>query len=238
MSCTFSAIAQSKKHYCSSINALIDELYRQFFPSHKKISVLDVGSGNGSRLFTLTKNWHCATITIIEYSALMIEQAQRHPWNIPVTYLQENFTLSDCPPHDLTLCLWNVLGHCTTPSDRYHAFKKLAACTTQDGLLIFDVNNRFNIKNYGVLNAGKNILRYLLGRCMRRETAPLFQAKYTSPEGITVQTPVHIFNIYELEHSLNEVGMVIEKLCYVDYASGSQKATPWTGQIFIAARHR
>lgn len=50
---------------------------------------------------------------------------------------------------DLVTCLWNVLGHVHGAAQRCRALANLAWLLAPDGLLILDVNNRWNVRSYG-----------------------------------------------------------------------------------------
>ena len=122
--------------------------------------------------------------------------------------------------------LWNVLGHV---SNVKVCLNKIFSLLQKDGIFIFDVNNRFNISNYGIKNIMNNIYDELTNKSSKGFYKILSDSEFTAF--------VYIFSPCEIIKLLNGTGFKIIKIFYIDYRSGQIVRNPFQGQmLFVCSK--
>ncbi|MGY8817528.1 MAG: class I SAM-dependent methyltransferase [Pseudomonadales bacterium] len=124
---------------------------------------------------------------------------------------------------NLALCLWNVIAHVDNPKT---FLKAIHALLQPGGTLIFDINNRFNIKEYGIKNVFINLVKNNF---------------LANPGSFTlntneIKTKVYIYNLAEITALLNETGFNINVVKFVNYKTGNIEKSQWAGQIFLVCK--
>ncbi|MFZ4536845.1 class I SAM-dependent methyltransferase [Propionivibrio sp.] len=154
---SYSRETEKRKQYIISIN----EWVRDWLRSQLCTNILDVGTGDGKRLLNILQDVNYLSLSIIEPSTKLINIAQS---NFPKSNFC-NRDLKDCdfPKSSFShvLSLWNVLGHVT---NRHEFAAKIFQLLEPDGYFIFDVNNRYNIQNYGFISVARNYLKDILSK--------------------------------------------------------------------------
>jgi SAM-dependent methyltransferase len=185
--------------------------------------LLDIGTGDGVRLARILKEIGAAEVVAIEQSSGMHHLAQK---NIPgVTILNQDFVEADIPKGYFThvTALWNVIGHVKSrPIFIEAVYKSLS----KGGVFIFDVNNRYNVRAYGVRNVAKNY-----GLDLIRGDA---SGRYSLQCG-GVTTEVFIYSERLLRTDLMRAGFKIKDIIYVNYDTGIRENVPIFGQILCVA---
>jgi hypothetical protein len=113
------------------------------------------------------------------------------------------------------------LGHV---DDRVEFLRRVALFLEDNGVFIFDVNNRYNIKQYGLRYFLINILKDILN---------ISNSGYFNIEFGGVKTSVYIYNEAELLRDLRLSGLKVIDIKYIDYNSGAIIKTKFMGQIFM-----
>lgn len=181
-------------------------------------SILDIGSGDGSRISKLFSK--SATITAVEESPRMCQILRsidgiNHVIESSVGALNShNFDNS----FDLIIMQWNVLGHV---DDHVPLVMFCYKALKPGGQLIFDVNNPLNIKHYGFYSFIKNILYFFI--------YPRRKRKYFPWKFANLETDVSFSPSSYYVDLLRTVGFTKITLTYFDYFTG-EIAGPFTGQ--------
>jgi hypothetical protein len=89
------------------------------------------------------------------------------------------------------------------------------------------VNNRLNIKNYGLFSFLINLLKNIF---------ILKNTGYFNLRAYNKKTKVYIFTVKEIINLLKKNGFKVEVINYVDYLSGKIQHYQFFGQIFVIAK--
>lgn len=193
--------------------------------------VLDVGCGDGLRALSLAGKYK-SDIVGMDNCVEMVEMANRN--GIQAVLHEDIVALSDETigrfrgKFGTIFCLWNVLGHIIHVEDRGKAMRGIVEFLADDGVLFVDVNNRFNIHQYGFF------------RCLRNAIIGIFQKE----KGIFVlpindsMTQVYLSSKTEFVDLLNGSGLRIDRLAYVNYQNGEIEKKSWHGQLFAVCRKK
>ena len=132
-----------------------------------------------------------------------------------------------CEKYGIVTCLWNVLGHVNTKERRLTALINLASLMEDNGLLFIDVNNRYNVSNYGLGKVLKNIYKDIFHFDRGNGDYKL----NIDTGDIKIQTNVHIFNPFEIEKLIKLAGLKIVKRWMINYNTGNSNNNIFGGQI-------
>ena len=202
----------------------VDELIVRNFPDGAR-SMLDVGSGEGERAEMIAARCAISELVLLEPSSGMRQfiRSGREVWTSRI---------EDLPAKDRTFdaitCLWNVLGHITSPERRLRALRNMRALLAPDGLLFLDVQNRYNARHYGAAKTGARIM---------------YDRLRSSPRNgdVTVRWPVnggvslygHVFTRGEMLGLFSGAGVKIRKSLFIDYATGAMRSSQFAGSMFF-----
>jgi len=104
-------------------------------------SVLEIGCGTGSNLFTLSKKYD---VTGIDISMEMLEIAKKKiPKGTFHLHDMRNFDLKK--KFDVILCLYDTINHLTLFNDWKKVFKSANDHLNKNGLFIFDINSLYKL---------------------------------------------------------------------------------------------
>ena len=217
---SYAQYAVGRQFYLSAVNNFIKQ------ETGTVETMVDVGSGDGKRSRQISELLNIKNITLIDNSEGMIDLAQ----NIPGVFIMKmdissTESKSD-KKYDLVLCLWNVLGHITADK-RKIALRNIASLVNNNGIIFLDVNNRYNIANYGIKSVFKNILKDIF---IPKKSNGDFDLKIDI-DGTRINTIVHIFRPIEIENLLKSAGLHISKRKIIDYKTGKIKDYFWQGQL-------
>ena len=212
-------ISEKKIDYLNAIDRLIVEYLYEM----KEVCLVDIGAGNGKRTNNLIKNIDIKKLLLIEPSAAFVEQLNK-TFNPKDVFHGD---VVDCKKKsgqfNIALCLWNVIAHVDNPKT---FLKAIHALLQPGGTLIFDINNRFNIKEYGIKNVFINLVKNKI---------------LANPGSFTlntneIKTKVYIYNLAEITALLNETGFNINFVKFVNYKTGNIEKSQWAGQIFLVCK--
>lgn len=205
-------------------NNSIDDILIKYLDN--SLSWLDIGCGDGQRILNISKKLRKMPkkIFCLEPAEKMFILAKKNLENYhnfqlmnqSFSQFSTEFTFSRIS------ALWNVVGHI---SNRKEFFKQVFNCLEIGGYFLFDANNRFNIKNYGIKNFIINLFNELINS-PNKGFFPLFSESY-----------VQISSPHEIKKELSKAGFEILDIIYIDYNDGKITNSILKGQsLFICIK--
>ena len=188
---------------------------------------LDVGCGDGVRARRISDATGWSSICV-DNSEQMIKLAERINSNVRLVDFSKQDACTHLPSVEMVTVLWNVLGH-VAMSDRRTLLRNCYDCLIPNGILIMDVNNIMNIKQYGLCNVLKNMFNIAI-----RSKGHAGDYIIHSPHDTKISTVSHIFHIDEVTRLMKDLGFkyIIK---YIDYDNG-MKTNILQGQILVMAK--
>ncbi len=217
---TYEQYASLRAAYITAVNTFV---VNEIGPIR---TIIDIGSGSGTRAVQLAEKCGARHLTLVDNSDGMIAHINKIK-NVRV--VKDDISSPECSlagEYDLVLCLWNVLGH-TPEQTRKMALVNLLSLAGNSGVIILDVNNRYNISQYGIKAVAGNILKDIF---FPRDSNGNFILRVDTESG-NIQTVVHLFNPFEIEQLFRAVGLKIVKRRVIDYTDGSFCKTIFGGQL-------
>ena len=210
----YAAVSKVKEKYLESIdNNLVIALDRK-----KPSTLLDIGSGDGRRIHKLTCDREIDVWVLENSSAMTKFLAEYFPHSrIVNTDVLEIFRLSKS--FDMITALWNVFGHI---SDIEKVLAQVKSKLNADGLFVFDVNNPYNVNQYGLLSVIKNW--WNLNVRKRDLSFNLIRDE--------VETEVYFRSQRAYRLMLQRAGFSNVCVSYINYSSG-KKTKRFSGQIYF-----
>jgi len=218
----FDLYSKSKKNYLEAI----DRLILKKIPIGK--TIIDVGSGSGTRIKKLSGKLQPKKLLCVDSSDEMVKKCQKDQLSV-IKYDISSGQVECHDKFDFVSCLWNVLGHVDSSEGRTLAIKYMFDSLKPGGRLIIDVNNRYNIKNYGLRSVLRNIYSDKFGLSKGD-----FDLKLSGNSSMI--TKVHVFTKKEIIRLLEKIGFKIEEVKYFNYSTGEEEKNSWSGQITIIAQ--
>lgn len=189
-------------------------------------SLLDIGAGSGKRSLKIAKDINAKDLTLIDSSVGMISMLDK---SSSVTVLVKDVSDKSFDLHykyDVVTSLWNVIGHVPTEEKRLIFLSNIKKCVQEDGSVFLDVNNRYNISQYGFLSVLKNIFKDIFQLKDRGDYLLSLDTKKGK-----IKTLVHVFSPFEIERLFRVSGLRIVKREIIDYRTGKKVRSIWAGQI-------
>jgi 2-polyprenyl-3-methyl-5-hydroxy-6-metoxy-1,4-benzoquinol methylase len=223
----YTGFARTYEHYASLRKAYITAVNRFIVNEIGSVkTIIDLGAGDGIRATHLAKELKAQHLTLVDNSDGMINRIGKTGDMTVIKADISSYEYKSGEKYDLVLCLWNVLGH-IPEHGRKVALKNLALLIGESGSLILDVNNRYNISQYGIMIVIKNVLKDIFSP---RDSNGDFELSIdTGSEKI--RTSVHLFNSFEMERLIQSADLKIDKKLVVDYGNGSLCKTIFGGQL-------
>ena len=196
--------------YIKGVNSIILD-----FLKNKRIkSCLDVGSADGERVRLISSKLSNVNFLLLEPSKNLFRKIKIKPkGNFKKKNLQlENF--KNKKKFDLILCTWNTLSHFKNIDRFFFITNKILG---KKKFLIFDINNRLNIKEYSFVEVIKNLLfrRYVF-------TKNINGNELTS----------RFYDENKIINLSQHYGFSIKSKFYVNYRNGT-KTTKYKGQMLF-----
>lgn len=224
----YTKFAQSYAEYASEKKAYIlavDNIIKEECGLAK--TIVDVGAGDGKRGRRIANLLGVKNFTLIDSSDGMVAISQNIPNATVVKADISSLEFSLEEKYNVVLCLWNVLGHVPSAETRRVAFNNLKTLVGDGGVIFLDVNNRYNISQYGMKAVIRNIWRDLF---FPNEGNGDFDLSFSTKAGV-LKTSVHIFSPIEIEHLIKSTGFRILKRQVVDYRTGEIRKSIFGGQL-------
>lgn len=219
---SYSEYSKQRAVYLSAVNK-----YIVADADKKAINLIDIGCGDGLRIKNIATMLKIKNIILLDDSTEMLSLCSKlHGMEIILQDISDkNFNLEK--KVDIVLCLWNVIGHILEPDARKRALKNIYKMMNSDSALYIDVNNRYNVANYGLISVVKNIINDLF---ISVNASGDFDLRIKK-EGDYISTKVHVFNPFEIEKIFKEAGLKIIDRKIIDYSTGKQKFSIFSGQL-------
>ena len=198
----YEVIASRRKAYLDAVDNIVKNS-----ASQKNIRILDIGSGDGqriSKIFSTTQD----EIWAIENSSEMFQILNRNSRVQRKLFISIEDFMDTSVKFNLITSLWNVFGHIYDIEIPLNVIKKQL---NTDGKFIFDVNNPYNVKNYGYLAVLKNSIKIFL------KMEPL---TYNLNTGQNI-TSVFFRSPKTYKNLLRKAGFTKIEIRYIDYDNGT-----------------
>ncbi len=228
----YAALSRKREAYLRGVEREI--LARAPKPSQ---SLLDVGSGDGSRALAIASPLAIRRVVLVEPSREMAAKAAGSPEIWPVR--AEDLGSIDGPHpqpiadrFDVITCLWNVLGHVPTAEKRLQALTAIARLLAPQGRFFLDVNHRYNLRAYGLLPTGARWIHDLLSPS---DTNGDVLAKWSAGKA-GVSTYGHVFMHPEIKRLVASAGLEIEERVVLDYENGRTRRFAFQGNLLYVFR--
>ena len=202
----------------SFLNA-IDNLIIEKMKGHPNLNYLDIGSGDGRRALKISNSLKPSKLSLIEDSNGMLKLIDDKK---VILHEISFFEFNSNEKYDLITCLWNVLGHFPSKNHRLEFFFKIDKLLSNNGILFFDVNNRYNISHYGFENVMNNLV---IDRCDNEGNG------WFTLENEDAVTNVYIHNPFDIEEYLNGTTLQLIDTFFVNYETGKLEKTFFEGQL-------
>jgi SAM-dependent methyltransferase len=211
--------AKSRKPYLDAVDAFVVREAQQGG------NYIDIGCGDGRRTLLISKAIHAYQTVGIDESRGMLELANS---NANYSFEQIDVGQEQIPggPYTTVTMLWNVFGH-IVPEKRLSALKNVANALHPEGAFFIDVNNRYNIAQYGFGNVVRNIWKDIFKPNKLNGDYPL----HLKVGDNVADTMVRISTDDEMRNYFRESGLHISKTTYINYLSGNEAWTMFGGQL-------
>jgi SAM-dependent methyltransferase len=222
----YARLAEQRKAYLDAVDRLIVAR----IPAGTR-SMLDAGSGDGSRAVRIAAAAGVQELTLLEPSERMRSYcpAQAIVWAMRAEELGRQ---RGC--FEVITCLWNVLGHILPAAARVEALRQFARLVAQQGKIFIDLNHRYNARHYGALATA---LRFLRDRASPAGSHGDVRVVW-DVEGRPCATMGHVFTHAEFAGLARTAGLVIEERHIVDYATGELRRRGFEGHLMYVLRRR
>lgn len=156
-------LCERRLNYINAVDKIVIDEISLLVPHVK--SMLDVGAADGVRGIHIAKLAGVKSLTLLEPSGAMVAliNQPKPPQNMKLKVIQgtaENISnfIGKSEKFDVITMLWNVLGHVPDHESRITALVRMKRYLSKKGLLLFDLNNRYNVRAYGKQIVLKNYL--------------------------------------------------------------------------------
>ncbi len=221
-------LAPFYRTYSNKRQAYLDGVDAQIIPYiFDQKTLLDLGTGDGFRILHLLEKSgkKLKKVTLVDSCSEMLNRLKGNKF-VEVKkqdFSSKKFALNS--KYDVITSLWNVLGHIAGPSV-LQALKNIAKHLKKDGVVIIDINNRYNYKQYGT----KALKNYFLDKVRKVQTGDIsFEFSCNNKK---IPSFVHLFSQKEIECLFQKAGFVVKKRLYINYQTGTLEKNQFSGQLF------
>jgi 2-polyprenyl-3-methyl-5-hydroxy-6-metoxy-1,4-benzoquinol methylase len=220
----FASLVEQRKPYLDSVDRIV---MAEISPGSR--SLLDVGSGDGTRARRIARSCGIAELTLVEPSVAMRGGG---PAGASVRTMRAEELHGLRAEFEIITCLWNVLGHVSKAADRVEALRQFARLLAPRGKIFVDVNHRYNARHYGML---RTALRFLHDLLFQSENNGDVVVSWDAG-GTRCTTTGHVFTHREFRRLCRAAGLTIEKIFVVDYATGQLRKWKFEGHLLYVLR--
>lgn len=224
----YDRLAPYYSHFSKKRSAYLRSVEKQIaarIPKGAK-SLLDIGSGDGSRAARIAGAAGMPRVVLLEPSAKMSSETptgyevwRRRAEDLDADAIAERF--------DVMTCLWNVLGHVPGFETRVRSFNAAAQILSPRGVLFVDVIHRYNMRSYG---ATMTVARWLRDRISPSENNGDVKASWPTAGG-EISTYGHVFSEREMRRLAGAAGLECAERIVIDYGTGEVRRASWTGNL-------
>lgn len=217
----YSDYSQIRYKYISAVNSFIANQAKLFS------TIIDVGSGDGKRSKKIADFVKATKLTLLDNSEGMIGIARKLD-GVSVIYSDiASSKIQLNGKYKIVMCLWNVLGHISTNEKRKIAMLNMKNLMDIGGIIFLDVNNRYNIAQYGLKNVIKNICRDIF---LPQKTNGDFEISFNIGSDY-IKTMVHIFSPFEINKLIKQAGLKVMERKIINYKTGEFCHSIFGGQL-------
>jgi 2-polyprenyl-3-methyl-5-hydroxy-6-metoxy-1,4-benzoquinol methylase len=227
----YGELSRRREHYLRSVERQI--LAR--VPSGAR-SLLDAGAGDGSRTSRIAETAGIKRVVLIEPCRELVAGASQRfeVWPVRAEELFTGVDAGDRPgseQFDVVTCLWNVLGH--IPGEkRPRALTAIAKLLSPSGKFFLDVNHRYNLRSYGIIQTA---FRYVHDQLFWKPRTGDVTARWTTPSE-PVSTYGHVFIHREVMRLAHSAGLELESRLVIDYGDGRVRRFSCLGNLLYIFR--
>ncbi len=189
-------------------------------------TMLDVGSGDGERAARIAASRGIPVLVLSDPSERMAAECRRRSaaqvWNTAAEDLPVGSRRFDA-----VTCLWNVLGHVPDRASRLVALTKMRSLLAPRGVLVMDVQHRYNARAYGWL---RTLGRFIHDLVRPSETNGDVSFTWRAG-GSTIAATGHVFTDAEVRALAHEAGLRILRRHVVDYDTGASCRWACSGHL-------
>jgi len=196
--------------------AAIEELVVEQVPPESH-SMLDIGSGDGTRALRVAQRAGIKEVVLLEPSSIM---RTKIPQDVEIWPIRAEEICDYAPSQgrqfDVITCLWNVLGHIRGWDARVRVLHQICQSLSPRGRYFLDVQHRYNVRSYGM---PKTVLRFLYDHVRPQATNGDVVASWRL-KGATCSTFGHVFTNSEILKMARKAGLKSVGRSVVDYQTG------------------
>jgi len=225
----YNRIASYYRDYSHQKSAYLDSIDKIIINEVKKCdNLLDIGSADGVRAYKIAKELNVKRLILLDNSKEMAKICAK---SIKAEYWLKDIAgkgiVNIKDRFEVITCLWNVLGHIEGEKRRRIALVNMRNLLEENGVIFFDVNNRYNMIGYGLFSVIKNMIKDIFSPS---ENNGNFEFNFHF-DGKEIPASVHLFNPLEIEKLIKNCDLKIVKRFYLNYKTGEQSKTPFSGQL-------
>ncbi len=220
----FTRLSDRRRAYLTTVEQLITSE----IPSGN-CSLLDIGSGDGTRALRIATSAGLRDVVLLEPSAKLRKAwpTSVSGWPIRAEELGEQ-----TGSFDVITCLWNVLGHVSSSNNRVHVLRQCARLLSPGGLLFIDVNYRYNALHYGF---AATAYRMLYDRASPSDKNGDVLVPW-NVDGVKYLTNGHVFTHAEFSRIAQAAGLTVYRRFSINYATGKIQKSPFAGNLLYVLR--
>ena len=213
--------SDSKAAYLEAIDRLV---IGRMPPGTK--SLLDVGAGDGVRAVRIAQARQITTVVLAEPSEVMVvkcrEQQVTDIWPVSAENLPDTGQR-----FETITCLWNVLGHIPHHAERVKSLQNMRRLLAPEGIIFFDVNNRYNARAYGwVQTLGRMLYDFIRPSETNGDVSFDWHV-----DGKVIPSMGHLFTPGEVARLLREAELQLRHRYVINYRTGQQGRFVFDGQL-------
>jgi SAM-dependent methyltransferase len=222
----FSRISGRRRAYLDAIERLVVS----HIPQGSR-SLLEIGAGDATRSFRIIEAAGFKEFVLLEPS-----EAMRSTWppETPAWPIRAEDLHRKNGAFDVITCLWNVLGHIFPEASRVEVLRQCARLLNPRGLLLLDVNHRYNASQYGYV---ATFLRFLYDQLSPHENNGDVTSAWEVNGGVYA-TRGHVFTDVEFRRIAGQAGLLIKSVFAVDYKTGLIRRSKYAGSLLYVLERR
>jgi len=219
----YSDYANTKKKYIKCVDDIVISSVKNSVSNY-----LDIGTGDGKRAINIANSVKAKHIVLSDSCEEMLGHIEKNNANEVILFdVTEKYCFDK--KFDLITALWNVFGHIEDMKKRLVALNYIYDILEEQGRFYFDINNRYNIDNYGWSNVLMNFLKDI--NPLAADSGDFnFQI---SIKGESIPSFVHIHSPFEIFNLIKKTKFHLNKVYVIDYDDGSLKDSYFRGQLLF-----
>jgi 2-polyprenyl-3-methyl-5-hydroxy-6-metoxy-1,4-benzoquinol methylase len=191
-------------------------------------SLLDIGCGDGRRLDKLRRRCSFSLVDATEPCEELAILCEQRIGKKIFRFRAEEVNSLGKEKYQVVTLMWNVLGHVPT-AGRKEVVAKIYDLLAPNGIVILDVNNRYNMPSYGVITV---LYRILLDWIDFKEQRGDTQFTWDI-DGQRIPARGHVFTPKEVINLFPPNNFLLSKMLSVNYKTGKVHDDVRQGQLYF-----